>query len=225
MTIPEIRLLVADDQRSVRGNLKIILEAAGYRVDATGDSEEALARCHGQQYDIAFIDINMTKISGLNLVRYIRALSNRTTVVMLSQYGLMTKVVEAMKLGAVDYVEKPVDPRKLQLLCDEIIRRRQLAKNETVNELLRLAELALEQNTDMDARVYLKLAMLRDENRVEPYYNGSLSYAKIDVESARHCTILAERSKLGRRSRRAVMGFRLRQLATGAGTGNQRLSA
>ncbi len=43
MTVSEIRILVADDQRNVRGNLKMILEAAGYRVDATGDSEEVLA--------------------------------------------------------------------------------------------------------------------------------------------------------------------------------------
>ena len=45
-----------------------------------------------------------------------------------------------------------------------------MAKNETVNELLHRAELALEQNADMEARVYLKMAMLRDENRAEPYY-------------------------------------------------------
>jgi CheY-like chemotaxis protein len=71
MTVSEIHILVADDQRNVRGNLKMILEAAGYRVDATGDSEEVLARCHGPHYDIAFIDINMTKIGGLDLVRCI----------------------------------------------------------------------------------------------------------------------------------------------------------
>ena len=78
MTVSEIRLLVADDQRNVRGNLKMILEAAGYRVDATGDSEEVLARCHGPHYDIAFVDINMTKLGGLDLVRGIRALSKKT---------------------------------------------------------------------------------------------------------------------------------------------------
>ena len=64
MTVSEIRILVADDQRNVRGNLKMILEAAGYRVDATGDSEEVLARCHRTNYDIVFVDMNLQKIGG-----------------------------------------------------------------------------------------------------------------------------------------------------------------
>jgi DNA-binding NtrC family response regulator len=215
MPVSEIRILVAAEQRNVRGNLKMILEAAGYRVDATGDSEEALARCHRRHYDIAFVDINMTKISGLDLVRYIRALSKKTTVVMLSQYGVINKVVEAMKLGAIDFVEKPIDPRKIQLLCDEIIRRRQLAKNETVNDLLHLAELALEQNADMEARVYLKLAMLRDENRAEPYYwLSELCENRGEVREALHYYCRALDAGPTFQPSRKALG-RLKKLATG----------
>jgi DNA-binding NtrC family response regulator len=215
MTVSEFRLLVADDQRNVRGNLKMILEAAGYRVDATGDSEEALARCHGCHYDIAFVDINITKISGLDLVRYIRALSKKTTVVMLTHYGIINKVVEAMKLGAIDFVEKPIDPKKIQLLCDEIYRRRQLAKNETVNELLHLAELALEQNADMEARVYLKLAMLRDENRAEPYYwLSELCENRGEVREALHYYCRALDAGPTFQPSRKALG-RLKKLATG----------
>jgi DNA-binding NtrC family response regulator len=217
MTVSEIRILIADDQRNVRGNLKMILEAAGYRVDATGDSEEALARCHRRHYDIAFVDINMTKISGLDLVRYIRALSKKTTAVMLSQYGVINKVVEAMKLGAVDFVEKPIDPRKIQLLCDEIIRRRQLAKNETVDDLLHLAELALEQNADMEARVYLKLAMLRDENRAEPYYwLSELCENRGEVREALHYYCRALDAGPTFQPSRKALG-RLKKMATGTG--------
>lgn len=112
-------------------------------MNATGDSEEALARCHQRHYDMAFVDMNMTKIGGLDLVRYIRALSKKTTVVMLSQNGANTKVGEAMKLGAIDFIEKPFDGRKVQLLCDEVLQRRPLTPNKVINELLHLAELAL----------------------------------------------------------------------------------
>ena len=216
MTASEIRILVADDQRNVRGNLKMILEAAGYRVDATGDSEEVLARCHGLDYDIAFVDINMmTKIGGLDLVRGIRALCKKTTVVTLSQYGAITKVVEAMKLGAVDFVEKPIDPSKIQLLCDEILQRHALMTNDTVGDLLRLAEVALEQKALMEARIYLKMAMLRDENRAEPYYWLSELYeTQGDIREALHyyCRALDAGSTF-QPSRKAL--GRLRQLATG----------
>ena len=83
----------------------------------------------------------MTKIGALDLFRCVRALRAKTTVITLSLYGAMTKVVEAMKLGAIDFVEKPIDPRKTQLLCNEILQRRALTSNETVNELLHLANL------------------------------------------------------------------------------------
>src|SRR5258705_13161059 len=120
MSGSETRILVVDEQRNIRVNLKIILEDAGYRVDASGDSEEALAICHRSRYDIAFLDIHMARIGGLEFVRCIRVFSKTTTVVSLSQYGAITKVVEAMKLGDVDLVEKPNDPRKNQRLRDEI---------------------------------------------------------------------------------------------------------
>ena len=170
MTVSEIRILVADDQRHIRSTLKMALGAAGHAVDTTGDSAEAIARCHRMNYDIAFVDMNMQKIGGSDLVPYIRVLREQTTVVMLSPYGSLIKVIEAMKLGIIDFVEKPLYDQKVQLLCEEILRRRQLANNETVDELLHLAERALEQNTEMDARAYLKLAMLRDGDRPEPYY-------------------------------------------------------
>ena len=225
MTVSEIRILVAADQRNVRGNLKMILEAAGYRVDATGDSEEAVARCHRADYDIIFIDIHMPKIEGLDLVRCIRELNGKSTVVTLSQYGAITKVVESMKLGAVDFVEKPLDTRKVQLLCDEILRRHALMNNDTVSELLQLAELALEQKSFVEARIYLKMAMLRDENRAEPcFWLSELYESQGDVREALHyfCRAL-DAAPSFQPTRKSL--FHLKQLATGNVAGNNKLSA
>jgi DNA-binding response OmpR family regulator len=215
MTRAETHILVADEQRNVRDNLKMILENAGYHADATADGQEVLARIHGRHYDIAFIDLNMTKITGLDLIRFIRALSKRTTVVTLSQFGLITKVVEAMKLGAIDFLEKPVDPRKTQLLCDEILRRSALTSNETLNELRHSAELALERNDSVEARIYLKTAILRDENRPAPYYLLSqLCEAQGDIREALHYYCRAiDAGPTFQLSHKAL--FRLKQLATG----------
>jgi two-component system chemotaxis response regulator CheY len=215
MTVSEIRILVADDQRHIRNNLKTILEAAGHTVDTTGDSAEALARCHRTNYDIAFVDMNMQKIAGTDLVPYIRVLREQTTLVTLSQRGSLIKVIEAMKLGMIDFVEKPFDGKKVQLLCEEILRRRQLANNETVNELLHLAERALEQNTDMDARAYLKLAMLRDGDRPEPYYwLSELCENRGEVREALHYYCRAIDAGPTIEPTRKALG-RLKQLAAG----------
>jgi FixJ family two-component response regulator len=215
MTVSEVRVLVADDQRSVRRNLKTILETAGYNVDATGDSEEVLARCHGRHYDIAFVDINMIKIGGLDLIRYIPALSKNTTVVTLSHYKTIAKVVEAMKLEAVDFLEKPIDPKKAQRLCDEILRRQALMKNETVDEILHLAELALDQNHLVEVRVYLKMAMLRDADRAEPYYwMSELCEAQGDMREALYYYCRALDAGPTFQPSRQALG-RLKYLATG----------
>jgi DNA-binding NtrC family response regulator len=217
MTASEIRILVADDQRSDRGNLKIILEAAGYRVDATGDSEEVIARCHARHYDIVFVDIHMTKIGALELVRYIRKFSEKTPVVMLSQYGTMAAVVEAMRLGAVDFIEKPFDSEKIHLLCEEILQRRQLAANESVNELLRLAEMAQERDNYREARVYLKMAMLRDGKRPEPYFwLSELCEAHGDIREALYYYCRAIDAGPTIEPARKALG-RLKQMAAGTG--------
>jgi len=151
------------------------------------------------------------------VVRCILALREQTTVVTLSQYGAITKVTEAMKLGAIDFVEKPIDPSKIQLLCEEILRRRALTTHDTVNELLHLAEMALERNALIDARVYLKMAMLRDQNRAEPYYWLSELYeAHGDIREALHyyCRAL-DAGPTFQPARKALN--HLKRLATGVG--------
>jgi len=75
-----------------------------------------------------------------------------------------------MKLGAVDFIEKPFDPKNILLLCEEILQRQKIGMSGTVDELLHLAELARERKAYVEARVHLKTAMMRDLTRPEPYY-------------------------------------------------------
>jgi hypothetical protein len=84
-----------------------------------------------------------------------------------------------MKLGAVDFLEKPFDPKMIRLLCQEILGRQKIGTTGTVDELLHLAELARERKAFAEARVHLKIAMMRDLSRPEPYYRlGELCEAE-----------------------------------------------
>src|SRR5262245_48668863 len=126
MTQPQARILVVDDERNIRRTLGMVLETAGYEVESAGDGEEALAKCREQHYDIAFIDLQMPKLGGLELTRFLRGLSSKTAVVILTAYGSVKIVVEVMKFGAVDFLEKSFDPKIIRLLTEEILLRQRL---------------------------------------------------------------------------------------------------
>ncbi len=166
----QVRLLVVDDERNIRNHLKLVLEAEGYGVGTASNGDEALAKVKEGLYDIAFVDIQMPKMSGLELLGYLRGIRPHLAVVMLTAYGTVPRAVEAMKLGAADFLEKPFDPKAVPLLCDEIMERRKIGMSGTVDELLHLAALARGRKAYVEARLYLKIAMQRDLSRAEPYF-------------------------------------------------------
>src|SRR5262245_33148963 len=170
MTQPQARILVVDDERNIRRTLGMVLETAGYQVDSASNGEEALSKCREQHYDIAFVDLQMPKMGGLELTRFLRGLSSKTAVVILTAYGSAANAVEAMKLGAVDFLEKPFDPKIIGILAEEILFRQRHGSGGSFDDLMHLADLARERNARLEARAYLKAAMSRAADRPEPYY-------------------------------------------------------
>jgi DNA-binding NtrC family response regulator len=181
----QIHILVVDDERNIRNNLAMVLDAEGYKVDKCANGDDAILSVKQGRYDIAFVDIQMPKIDGLELLRYLRGLRPKMPVVILTAYGTVHRAVEAMKLGAVDFLEKPFDPKAIQLLCQEILEREKVGSSGTVDDLLRLAALARQRKAFTEARVHLKIAMMRDFTRPEPYYeSGSLAEEEGQVSHA-----------------------------------------
>jgi YesN/AraC family two-component response regulator len=134
----------------------------------------------------------MPKMGGLELLRYLHTLRPRMAVVILTAYGTMARAVEAMKLGAVDFLEKPFDPKNIQLLCEEIFQRQKTGASVSMEDLLHMAELARERKAYVEARVYLKTAMMREVTRPEPYYwLGHISELEGDKQRARQYYSLA----------------------------------
>lgn len=185
MTESQVHVLVVDDERNIRNNLGMVLEAEGYEVDKCANGDDAILHVKQGRYDIAFVDIQMPKMDGLELLRYLRELRPKMPVVILTAYGTVNRAVEAMKLGAVDFLEKPFDPTVIQLLCKEVQEREKVGTSGTVGDLLHLAGLARERKAFTEARVHLKLAMMRGLTRPEPYYElGSLAEEEGQVNHA-----------------------------------------
>ena len=94
------RILVADDEESIRWVLSKALSKQGYQVDLAGNGEEALALCRKQPYDLAVLDIKMPGMTGLDLLSKLQEISPETLVVIMTAESSMKNAVEAMKRGA-----------------------------------------------------------------------------------------------------------------------------
>ena len=169
MAEAKARILVADDEANIRKTLSLVLETAGHTVDVAPDGDEALALSRDYHPDIAFVDLHMPKLEGLDVLTQLRVVSPKTAVVIVTAYGTASNAVEAMKLGAVDFIEKPFDPKAIAVLAEEILFRKKMGASGSFDDLMHLAELAREREARLEARAYLKTAMTRAVNRPEPY--------------------------------------------------------
>ncbi len=102
------RILVVDDEPSFRALLRDILEGAGHGVTEARDGAEALAFLDHGPFDVVLTDRQMPKVDGLELVRRIRARSSPPPVVVLTAHGSIPEAVDAVRLGAADYITKPL---------------------------------------------------------------------------------------------------------------------
>ena len=102
-------VLVAEDERAARVSLTALVEAAGFRVIPAEDGKTALSLLLHDEPDAALLDIRMPGIDGLEVLRKAREGGSDTAVIVMTAHGDSTAAIEAMKLGAFDYVAKPID--------------------------------------------------------------------------------------------------------------------
>ncbi len=107
------RILVIDDERSIRNTLKDILEYEKYEVDLAEDGIKALDKVKSAEYDIILCDIKMPGMDGIEVLEKLTELKPDTPVVMISGHGNIDTAVDSIKKGAFDYIEKPLDLNRL----------------------------------------------------------------------------------------------------------------
>jgi DNA-binding NtrC family response regulator len=107
------RILVIDDERSIRNTLKDILEYEKHEVDLAEDGAKGLDRFKNGEYDIILCDIKMPGMDGIEVLEKITASESDVPVIMISGHGNIDTAVEAIKKGAFDFIEKPLDLNRL----------------------------------------------------------------------------------------------------------------
>ena len=128
------RILVADDERSMRELLAIMLGQNGYEVILAEGGQMAIDALMGEEFDLILTDLRMQKVDGLAVLRAAREHSPDTVVLVVTAYASTETAVEAMKLGAYDYITKPFQLDEIRLTIAKALERKRL-KDE--NEVLR----------------------------------------------------------------------------------------
>src|SRR5256714_8229248 len=120
------RLLVAEDEANLRLVIQKELQRLGYRVDVAPDGEAALRRLEEGNVDVLLCDINMPRMDGMELLRRVHERANPPEVIMLTGHATVETAIEAMKLGAYDYLSKPYRITELDALVKQAAEKRRL---------------------------------------------------------------------------------------------------
>lgn len=102
-----MRILLVDDQKSLRRSLSLMLQGAGFETGEAESGEEALACLGAEHFDLVITDLRMEGMSGVDLLREIKRLNPLLPVILITAYGSIDSAVDAMRLGAFDYLTKP----------------------------------------------------------------------------------------------------------------------
>ena len=123
----KIGILIVDDELSIRESLRGWLKRDGYLVETAAGGPEALAKNSENRFDIMLIDVKMPEMDGLTLLKKIKETDPDIAIVMMTAYGDIRDAVEAMKLGAYDYLLKPFDLEELNLTIEKLVQMQTLA--------------------------------------------------------------------------------------------------
>jgi DNA-binding NtrC family response regulator len=127
------RVLIVDDEPNVRLVFRTALESAGYSVTEAEDGEKAIDRLRALPADMVLLDLQMPGMGGMEVLRQLRDGNDNVPVVIVTAHGSIPNAVEAMKLGAIDFLSKPLRPEPLRKVVGEIIERHKAREPEPIS--------------------------------------------------------------------------------------------
>jgi DNA-binding response OmpR family regulator len=194
------RILVVDDEPNVRLDYRMTLETEGYTVVEADCAAKALEQCSRLHFDLAILDLRMPEMDGLDLLAELRKRGNNTPAAIITAYGDIPHAVRAMKLGAIDFLKKPLTPAQLRGVAEEVIERHEsptvpapsgetdqtLSVEELHQSYLQNAKRLLNLQSFDAARTNLAKALALDPLSVEAFnLTGVLFEMQEDYDAAR----------------------------------------
>jgi two-component system response regulator PilR (NtrC family) len=122
------RILVVDDEPGMREFLEIMLEKEGYSVETTADGRKAIEKIENKPFDLAILDIQMPVMNGIEVLKKISEKKTETTAIMITAFASHETAIEAMKLGAYDYITKPFKIDEIKLVIKKALDKKRLER-------------------------------------------------------------------------------------------------
>lgn len=164
-------ILVVDDEKNIRLTMSQSLEPLGIPVETAINGEEALRKLRDGQFGLVFLDLKMPGIDGMDVLRRIKEDWPKIRVIIITAHGTIESAVEAMKLGAVDFIQKPFSPGEIRDLAVLVQQREMLDERNAVDygSLIELAKLYISDRSFASARETVRKAIAVDPAQPEAY--------------------------------------------------------
>jgi two-component system response regulator PilR (NtrC family) len=140
-----LRVLIVDDEESVRFFLRRGLSKAGYHVDEAASGGEAIEKLGALPYDVVLTDLVMPEISGLDVLAAAQEMDGSAVVILMTAHGSVDNAIDALRLGASDYLTKPFELKELLVTVDRGLERRAVERE---NRKLRFLVSKVDQTQD-----------------------------------------------------------------------------
>ena len=124
----KVKILVVDDEEIIRDGCREVLSKNGYEIDMAEDGNIGFKKLEGKNFDLVLLDLKMPGISGMDFLEGVRRIDTDIVNIVITGYASIESAVEAMNLGAYDYIPKPFEPEQLRQVVKRAIEKRKLIK-------------------------------------------------------------------------------------------------
>ncbi|MEO1005902.1 MAG: response regulator [Cyanobacteria bacterium J06638_38] len=182
----QARILVVDDDKNIRRTVSMALKSLDYFVHTAFDGQDAMVQLTGDQYDLIITDLKMPGMNGMELLQEAIAKYPEIKIVLISAHGTVDNAVEAMKLGAVDFLQKPFTPKELRNLVHNVLQPQDSAESASEYQSSLKSAKKLARKRDFEPSIaQVKKAIGSDPSQPEAFdFLGQLQETLGDFDSA-----------------------------------------
>jgi len=181
------RILVMDDAKNIRMMISKCLTLEGYEVETVDNGYDGINCIRESYYDVVILDIRMPELSGTEVLKIIKGLSNDVNVIIVTAFPTIKNAVDCIKMGALDYLRKPFTPDKIKGYVKSIIDRKYVTDLDTDNyeQALQYAKKCIKTENYDEGIKYLKKSISISIEDAEPFnLLGNVFELKDDINSA-----------------------------------------